>query len=127
MIGASDQGDCGAVEDDSSNTRPPLLSPDIPIDPTGASTVLEASVYVPMLDVHTPHETTRTQYAGNALGPRAPRNHSTRNLAVLGINVGFMDTAAFLDLRGVPAGPTASTWRQEMLPSQRAFGPRLGN
>jgi hypothetical protein len=49
-----------------------LLSPDKPIDPTQASTALEASVYpvgdpdtapeipVPMLDVHTPHETTRT-------------------------------------------------------------------
>jgi hypothetical protein len=60
------------VEDDCSNTRAPLLSPDKPIDPTQASTALEASVYpvgepdtvqeipVPMLDVHTPHETTRT-------------------------------------------------------------------
>jgi hypothetical protein len=60
------------VEGDSSNTRPALLSSDKSIDSTQAPTALEASVNpvgepdpiqeipISMLDVHTPHETTRT-------------------------------------------------------------------
>ena len=60
------------MEGDSSNTRPALLSSDKSIDSTQAPTALEASVNpvgepdpiqeipISMLDVHTPHETTRT-------------------------------------------------------------------
>jgi hypothetical protein len=60
------------MEDDRSNTRPPLLLTNKAIDPTEAQTALKAGVSpggksgpvqevsIPMLDVHTPHETTRT-------------------------------------------------------------------
>ena len=60
------------MEDDSSNTRPPSLSPDELIDLTQTSTAIEAGfrpvaepnvvqeLSAPMFDVHTPHETART-------------------------------------------------------------------